>query len=106
MPTVGYDSVAVSHALATIETPLVDGHTAHLSELENKTAIRCLKRLAGFRRCGPGLFLVLFLVRDKSRKNTGLWLMALAFGSEGPRVETGTELLVFLLLTWFQRGLK
>lgn len=30
------------------ETPLVDAHTAHLSELENKTVIGCLKSLAGF----------------------------------------------------------
>lgn len=49
MPTADYRSVAVSHALATTRTPLVD---ACLSELENKTVMRCLKSLAGFRRCG------------------------------------------------------
>lgn len=50
------------------ETPLVDAHTAHLSELENKTVIGCLKSLPGFKRCGLGLLQPLFLVWDNNRK--------------------------------------
>lgn len=53
-PAVGGSSVAVSHHPAMSETPLVDAHTAHLSEHENKTVMGCLKSPAGFfKGCGP-----------------------------------------------------
>ena len=57
-PAVGGSSVAVSHHPAISETPLVDAHTAHLSEHENKTVMGCLKSPAGFfKGVGPGAIL-------------------------------------------------
>lgn len=57
-PAVGGSSVAVSHHPAMSETPLVDAHTAHLSEHENKTVMGCLKSPAGFLK-GVGLGAIL-----------------------------------------------